>query len=589
MARKFLSQLTLNLAGNFTKNIKKTDAIARKSFRNISRGFDKMKSRMARGQRNVSRGFMTMLKGAAITAPILAMTKMASNFEKGLAEVGTLTDMTTKQITDNFSDIVQNAQITFGQKSQAVIKSFYDSVSAGSVDMSKGVGVARKQLKEFLTITGRLAVVGVSDMAATTDLMTTVMNAFGRSAADSGELLFKMVRKGKTTIPELSQSLAQVASTAAGMGVTLEETSAIIATLTAQTGQKTPEAMTALKAAITTLAKPSAEAKTIMAELGFVTDTTIVKNLGLVGTLDVLTKKIRAKTSTDDQARKVLANLIPNVRALGPILALSGAQSKIVGENMKFMGAKTDIVNEKFKEMSNTADYKFNQAMQRSNVIMTNFGKALLPLATDIIEALTPMLKDFSKWIKENQQLANTIGKVVLAVGGGVTVIGGMGAAFGLVSIALAPLLIAGGLPFLIGLVLTLGALLPGLSKTLREWGGNWEFVAGIIDGVVDTFKSLIDVITTIASGKSFATLSNIFSRIWSDEMPTVQGGSGNAYKSDSLKSGNVSNSTSNNNNNSVNIDKLIVQGGVNSAGMKENIKKVMQDAQRLALANVYR
>lgn len=583
MAKNFLSQLTLNLAGNFTKRIKSTKAIAKKSFRGIEKDFTKMQNRINRGQSKITKGFTTMLKGAAISAPILGMAIMASSVEKGLAEVGTLTDLTTRQINENFTDITQNAQKTFGQDSQSVIKSFYDSVSAGSVKITSDIKKSRKGLEEFLDISGKVATVGVTDMATSTDLLTTTMNSFNVSATKAGELLFRIVRRGKTTMPELGASFGQVASTASNLGVTLEETSAIIATLTAA-GFKTPIAMTALRASITALAKPPANVRKVMERLNFVTDTTIIKNMGLVGTLRELKKRIDERTTSEDQARKVLANLLPNVRALGPILALTGKQSKTLTKNMDFMAGNSDILNNKFTEMSNIFDVRYKKALEGVTVAMVNFGKSALPLLTKIIEKTTPIVNSISEWISKNEALAGTLAEGFLGLSAFVTVIGGVGAAFGVVSMALAPLLVAGGLPLLIVLTVTLIALLPNMSKSLKEMGGVFSWIGNTIEFVVNNFLALLDIVKSFASGGLVAGFTNIatkaFNAISGSDEPAKK-----PFSSDALTGSSPNQSTKYFNENSVNIQTLSIGANVDSGDVREKVRLGIDDAQRLLLA----
>ena len=69
------------------------------------------------------------------------------------------------------------------------------------------------------------------------DILTTVLNAFKIEAKDVdkvSDVLFTTVRLGKTTLSELSSSLAQVAPLASASGVKFEEIAAAIATLTKQ-------------------------------------------------------------------------------------------------------------------------------------------------------------------------------------------------------------------------------------------------------------------------------------------------------------------------------------------------------------------
>ena len=109
------------------------------------------------------------------------------------------------------------------------------------------------------------------------------MNAYGFKMSDLGhinDVFFTSTLIGKQTIDELGQSMGLVLGIAANSGVTFEELSAAIATLTAK-GMNTAEAITAVKSVITTIISPSKEAAGAAQELGLNFSLTTLSSKGL--------------------------------------------------------------------------------------------------------------------------------------------------------------------------------------------------------------------------------------------------------------------------------------------------------------------
>ena len=125
----------------------------------------------------------------------------------------------------------------------------------------------------------------MTDTGTAADAITTILNAYGMSADRAGEvsdLLFSIVKRGKTTFAELAPSIGLVATTAATAGVSTEELGAALATMT-RSGVKTDNAITAVQAIISSFLKPAAEASDYARSLGFEMSVATLRAEGLEG------------------------------------------------------------------------------------------------------------------------------------------------------------------------------------------------------------------------------------------------------------------------------------------------------------------
>jgi len=129
----------------------------------------------------------------------------------------------------------------FGQTYEAMAKAKYDIVSGGFTDAADSA--------HLLEIASKGAVAGVSDVGTTAKLLVQSLRAYGATASEAEEFsdtLFKTIKLGITTMPELAGSIGRVTPIARVAGLSFDELGASMAILTAR-GLKTTEAATSLR------------------------------------------------------------------------------------------------------------------------------------------------------------------------------------------------------------------------------------------------------------------------------------------------------------------------------------------------------
>lgn len=201
---------------------------------------------------------------AGVTAPIIgagaAAGKLAMDFEDSMAKVSTIADTTQVPIEDLKNGIMDLSSKT-GQSADDLSEAMYQAMSA-SVETGDAV--------EFLDTAVKAAVGGFTDNATAVDGLTSVLNAYGMEASKVESIANQMLitqNLGKTTFGELASSIGQVTPIAASLGITTEELFSSLAATTAQ-GLGTSESITALKAAMSNIIKPSKEASEAAQTLG---------------------------------------------------------------------------------------------------------------------------------------------------------------------------------------------------------------------------------------------------------------------------------------------------------------------------------
>jgi TP901 family phage tail tape measure protein len=307
------------------------------------------------------------LAAAAVSA--IGLVKFAA-FDTKIREIGTLLDDVTEKDIRRMKIEVEKMSIRFGQSVDKMAKAKYDIISAGFKSAADSA--------KLLEVSAKLAAIGVTDVAKTADVLTSILNAYGQSAdmaADFSDILFTTVRLGKTTVDQLASGLGRAAAIAPQVGIKFDELGAAVATLTAG-GQDTEEVMTALTAVMVTMLKPPPELSAKLKTLGFDSGETAFKSLGLAGTLEAL---------TDKMTKAEIAAFFPNVRALKAIFPATGTLADKLGENIEAMGKRAGITDEKFGDMAKGIGFKLNQLKEIGERVFRRIGAQVAVLVQGFI------------------------------------------------------------------------------------------------------------------------------------------------------------------------------------------------------------
>lgn len=226
----------------------------------------------------------------------------ATEFSRAMTEVSTIVDTTAVNV-DRLSENVLDLARAQGLNESLVAKGLYQVISSGVSDAAKAFDV--------LAVSSRLGIAGLATTEQAVDLITSATNAYARQnlgAARAADVLFKTVELGKTTIEELAGSFGRVLPLGASLGVTIEELSAFLASLTLS-GLSTEEAATSLRGVLNAMLNVTDEGAAILERFGLSFDPAIVRAKGLAATLIEVNDAVGGDTAA-------LRELFPETRAL---------------------------------------------------------------------------------------------------------------------------------------------------------------------------------------------------------------------------------------------------------------------------------
>ncbi|WP_238884532.1 phage tail tape measure protein [Clostridium sp. YIM B02551] len=406
-----------------------------------------------------------------VTLPIVgaatAAEKFAMDFESGMAKVSTIAD-TTKVPIDELKQGVVNLSNETGTSTKDLNDALYETLSAG-VDTAKSVG--------FLNVAIKAAKGGFTDTATAVDGLTTVLNSYGLTADKTNDIANQMLitqNLGKTTFGELAGAIGKVTPIAAALGITTNELFSSLASTTAQ-GLDTSESVTALKASMSNIVKPTKEASDAAEMLGIDFSVSAVKSKGWIGFLsDVkeklkqaspefanvsnqvtinaskmlelekagkknteeyknlskanknLTTDLEALAKMSDSPLSAFAQMFGSVEGLNSILMLTSENGmQLYNESMRQMKDNTGALDDAYNKMSETTETKFSKALNKAKNSLMELGVKALPVVDKGIDLLSGLLDKFDSLSPSTQEWIIKIGLASAALGPLLSLTGG--------------------------------------------------------------------------------------------------------------------------------------------------------------------
>ena len=412
-------------------------------------------------------------KLALLSAPILAAAtagfKLHSDFAGGIAKISTLVDTTVVSM----------------QKVSSEIRAVSDETGAGVADLSESVyqaisaGVDTAHAVSFVKDMTIAAKAGFTDTTTAVNGVTTVLNAYGKSAEEASAITDQMLLAqnfGKTSFGEMAQSMGNVIPIAAQLNVSTQELFGSIAVLT-KNGIRTSEAITGLKAAYSNILKPSSDAAKLAQSLGIEFNAAHLKSVGWVKFLE----EVKRATGGDAQQ---MAQLFGSVEALNSVLVLTGKGAGDFDKVMDQMAKSAGMTREAYEKMLTPSEQ-----MQIAMNQLKNAGMDLAVSFTPYFKAMSMRVKELAAWFRSlTPEQKTLIGQVAFGI-----------VTFQLFGSTLGRILTIGGRVF--G---TFNSVATGISKA----GSVSKYLAVQFKGLIPVFRGI--AIAAKGMGSTFLTVGKL-------------------------------------------------------------------------------
>lgn len=386
----------------FGENFKKVQGYASNFALSLKAQFEKVQNAM-RGLANGINSLHNVARKAFLSIVALNSIpiKLFANFQEQIDKIMTISSQSREKIENDIKNIAKATGTTTGVLSEA----YYQTVSAIG-DVSEAT--------EFLTVANKNAIAGFTDTTSSVDALSSILNAYGLEVSKVNEISDLMISTqnlGKTTVAELAQSYYNVIPTAASLGVSFEQVSAAMATITAQ-GTPTRVATTQLRSVFVELSKAgSGASETFNKIIG----TTFTNFIAKGGNINEALELMRAYAEKNNLS---LRDMFSTVEAGNAALLLTGVGGKKFNDTLLAMEESVGATDIAFDKLSNSINRRFKKSVESMKIQAIEFGETWNTELLDLFNRFDSLLESFNTWLSVNKEAIKDISLFALKVSG---------------------------------------------------------------------------------------------------------------------------------------------------------------------------
>lgn len=337
----------------------------------------------------------------------------AGDFEASMSNVEALSGASGDQLqalTDKAKEMGATTKFTAGESADAL--SYMALAGWDTQSMLQGISPVME-----------LAAAANMDLASASDIVTDYLTAFGLTASDTTHFVDVMayaMSHSNTNVEQLGEAYKACAATAKSMGYSVEETTAVLATM-ANAGVKGGEAGTALNAIMTRLATNTKGCADELEKYGV----SIYDSQGNMNSLsDILTGLSAVWDNLTDQEQANLAKTIAGTNQYSKLQTImAGCSEQATKGGQSFSDYASALEN-----CSGTAGKMAGTMLDNLNGKMTLFesaadgleiavGEQLTPAMSDLYEVGADVLSGMTEFVNDNPGVVKGITTMVGIIG----------------------------------------------------------------------------------------------------------------------------------------------------------------------------
>ncbi len=400
----------------------------------FSRNFGAASKSITRFGKSAERVGRSMTMGLTVPLAIMGAStlKTAADFETSMNRVQNLTKATEAQMS----------QMSRTARELGATTQFTASEAAGAMGFLGMAGFEANKIIGAMPGTLQLAAAAQMDLAQAADIASNIMTPFNMKAEEMvrvSDVLTETFQSTNTSMEQLAEAMVYVAPIASSAGVAFEETSAAIGLL-GNAGIQASMAGTTLRKAISSIIKPTSEAKKVFQKLNIPKNQLIDAEGNVRSLATVIEALEKSGASTADimaifgqragpgmaalltQGSKALKDMTEQVEDS------SGAAKKAADVNMKGLNGQLKKLRSAFEELQ-----------------LAIADSGLLEWATRFVGKLTVMVRKLSQLNPTILKMATIFGMVLAAIGPILIIVGKIAIAIGAIGPVVAKLGVAFG------------------------------------------------------------------------------------------------------------------------------------------------
>lgn len=452
----------------------------------------------------------------------VAAVKTTADFDSEMSKVSAISGATGTDL-----DKLRGKAREMGAKTK-----FSASEAAQGMQYMAMAGWKTQDMMDGLEGIMNLAAASGEDLASTSDIVTDALTAFGLSAKDSShfsDILAAASSNANTNVSMMGETFKYAAPVLGSLGYTAEDAALAIG-LMANAGIKSSQAGTALRGAITNLAKPTDTVAAAMDKYGI----SLTDSSGKMLSLRELMEQLRQKLGGLSEAEQAQA-----AAALFGKEAMSGMLAIINGSDKDFekLAGAIDNCDGSSEKMANTMNDNLQGQitilMSQLQELAISFGEILMPKIRDIVTHIQNFVDKLNAMDEGQKETILRIGMFVAALapmlmglGKVITFSANVSRALGTLS---AGLVKAGGFSGVftkaLGLItspaaIVVGAIAAITAVIIHLWNTNEDFR----NTITAIWQKIKDAFTTFAAGISerlsalgitFSDVTSAIKTIW--------------------------------------------------------------------------
>ena len=437
------------------------------------------------GQAVQTAGQHMMKVTTAIGGVAAASVTVAANFEQQMSKVQAISGATAEE-TDKLTESARQWGRDTKYSATEAGEAFEYMALAGwkTDDMLEGIGGILN-----------LAAASAMDLGTASDIVTDYLTAFGLSAKDAGKFADEMayaMSHSNTTTEALGEAYKNCAATAASMGYSVEETTAVLMTM-ANAGVKGGEAGTALNAIMTRLATDTKGCATELAKYGV----EVYDAQGNMNSLSSILTGVRGvwNNLTDEQQ----ANLAKTIAGTNQFSALqtimSGLSDEAIASGMSFSDYAEALQNcdgtasDMAATMQDNLLGRLTQLKSKLEDIGITVGNSFMPFMEKAVAKIGELADKFAALSPQQQETILKIAGVVAAIGPLLTIVGKAISVSGQLS---------SGIGKVVGKLATMGTTASGATGGMAVLKGALAAITSPVGIAVAAIAAITAVIVTL-------------------------------------------------------------------------------------------
>ncbi|MDE6054039.1 MAG: phage tail tape measure protein, partial [Lachnospiraceae bacterium] len=468
-----------------------------------------------------------------VTLPIAgvatAAVKTAADFEASMSKVGAISGAVADDEISGIikkagemglsfkegADTTETAMNILKAKAQQMgaTTAFSASESAQAMQYMAMAGWKTADMMDGIAGIMDLAAASGEELAATSDIVTDGLTAFGMTAKESSRFADVMAAtssNANTNVALMGETFKYCASTAGAMGYSIEDISVAIGIM-GNAGIKGSMAGTTLKNTIANLAKPTDSQAEIMKKLGI----SLTDGSGNMKSFAEVMDNLRSSFSGLSETEKAAAaTTLAGKQSMAGLLTIVNASEEDFDKLTAAINGSKGSAGEMAKTQLDNLNGQITLLKSATEGILITIGDKLMPYvkdavswiqkAADYINGLSDaQVNNIVKWAG----IAAAVGPVVMIFGKIISTVGKAVKTFGTITKTIANF---GGI---IGVITSPAGIVIGVLAAIAVAAvliiKNWDKVREFLSGVGSWFKNVFE-----KAGSSIENFKNKFSSI---------------------------------------------------------------------------